>query len=254
MLPIPTIPQSVATYAALQPDKPAARDSHRSLTYRQWHERANRLANALIGLGLRKGDRVAILAYNCIEWMEIYLALGKAGLIAVPINFRLLPEEIRYIAENCDATAFIVQDELVERVEAIRGDLQIARHRYLCFGVATKSSDYQPYESLIAEGQPHDPNVEVTPTDSWAFMYTSGTTGNPKGAIRSHGSQSSIGLVLAYDMGFARDDTALLVMPMCHVNSCISNAAPTAGASCRCWVRALAQRPLPHRDSSTPVS
>src|SRR5262245_8512986 len=123
MLALPTIPQSVATYAVTAPDKLAARDSHRSLTYRQWEERANRLANALLGLGLCKGDRVAILAYNCIEWVEIYVALGKAGLIAVPINFRLTPEEIRYIVDDCGATAFVVQDELADRVEEVRDDL-----------------------------------------------------------------------------------------------------------------------------------
>ena len=234
MLALPTIPQSVATYAVVAPDKLAARDSHRSLTYRQWEERANRLANALLGLGLCKGDRVAILAYNCIEWMEIYVALGKAGLIAVPISFRLTPEEIRYIADDCGATAFVVQDELADRVEEIRDDLDIQGKRYICFGASTTPSHYQSYELLIAASQPHAPSVEVTPTDSWAIMYTSGTTGKPKGAIRSHGSHSAVGLVAAYDMGFAHDDTGLLVMPMCHVNSfyLLSAYAVIGGTSC----------------------
>jgi fatty-acyl-CoA synthase len=234
MLALPTIPQSVATYAVVAPDKLAAHDSHRSLTYRQWEERANRLANALLGLGLCKGDRVAILAYNCIEWMEIYVALGIAGLIAVPINFRLTPKEIRYIVDDCGATAFVVQDELADRVEEIRDDLDIQGKRYVSFGASTTPSHYQSYELLIAASQPHAPSVEVMPTDSWAIMYTSGTTGKPKGAIRSHGSQSAVGPVVAYDMGFARDDTGLLVMPMCHVNSfyLLSAFAVIGGTSC----------------------
>ena len=70
--------QMVHAHARLQPEKLAARDSSRSLTFRQWNSRANRLANALLGLGLQKGDRVSILAYNCVEWMEFYVALATA--------------------------------------------------------------------------------------------------------------------------------------------------------------------------------
>jgi len=238
MLALPTIPQSVATHAVLHPEKLAVRDSQRSLTYRLWDERTNRLANALTGIGLRKGARVAILAYNCIEWMEIYVALGKAGLIAVPVNFRLMAKEIRYIVEDCGATAFIVQDELLDRVEAIRDDLEIERNRFVCFGGQATESRYQAYESLIAAGQSGAPNVEVVPTDPWAIMYTSGTTGRPKGAIRSHASHSSLGLVLAYDMGFLSDETWLSVMPLCHVNSLYFMGAYAAiGGSCYVYDR-----------------
>ena len=72
------------------PDKIAARDLDRALTFRAWNARASRLANALSGIGLSKGDRVCILAYNCLEWLEIYAAAAIAGLVAVPINFRLV--------------------------------------------------------------------------------------------------------------------------------------------------------------------
>ena len=90
----------VGAQARLAPDKIGARDSRRALTFAQWNERACRLANALLGLGLAKGDRVALLAYNCVEWMEIYVALAKAGLVAVPINFRLVGAEIEYIVDD----------------------------------------------------------------------------------------------------------------------------------------------------------
>src|SRR5215212_4495541 len=235
MLVLPTIPQSVAMHAVLHPEKLAVRDSQRSLTYRLWDERTNRLANALAGIGLHKGDRVAILAYNCIEWMEIYVALGKAGLIAVPVNFRLVAEEIRYIVEDCGATAFIVQDELLDRVDGIRENLDIELNCFVCFGGQIADSRYQSYESLIAAGRSGAPNVEVMPTDPWANMYTSGTTGSPKGAIRSHVSHSSLGLVIAYDMGFLGDDTGLMVMPMCHVNSLYFMGAYAATGGC-CYV------------------
>ena len=95
----------VRNYAQLLPDKIGTRDLDRAMTFAQWNARSCRLANALLGLGLAKGDRVAVLAYNCLEWMEIYAATAKAGLIAVPINFRLMAPEIRYIAQDCGARA-----------------------------------------------------------------------------------------------------------------------------------------------------
>ena len=104
----------VAMNAYLSPDKEGARDLTRSLTFRGWNDRSCKLANALVGLGLEKGDRIAIIAYNCLEWMEIYAAVAKAGLVVVPINFRLIGSEVRYILENSEAKAVIVQDDLLD--------------------------------------------------------------------------------------------------------------------------------------------
>jgi fatty-acyl-CoA synthase len=80
-------------YASIYPDKIGARDLDRAMTFRQWRDRSARLANALLGLGLRKGDRVGVLAYNCVEWVEIYAAMAYSGLVMVPINFRLVGPE-----------------------------------------------------------------------------------------------------------------------------------------------------------------
>ena len=110
-----TFGQMLTVHARLLADKVGARDLERAMTFRHWNGRSCRLANALLGLGLGKGDRVAVLAYNCVEWLEIYAATAKAGLVAVPINFRLVGAEIPYIVENCEARALIVQDELARR-------------------------------------------------------------------------------------------------------------------------------------------
>ena len=80
----------LSVQARLQPDRIGARDLEREMSFRDWNARSCRLANALLGLGLAKGDRVAVLAYNCVEWLEIYAATAKAGLVAVPVNFRLI--------------------------------------------------------------------------------------------------------------------------------------------------------------------
>ena len=99
------------THARLNPACLGARDLERSLTFFQWNDRARRLANALLGMGLEKGDRVAILAYNRLEWAELYAATAKAGLIAVPLNFRLSPIEMKFILDDCGASAVIAQDD-----------------------------------------------------------------------------------------------------------------------------------------------
>ena len=132
-----TLSDAIATHARLQPHKVGTHDSRRSLSYATWDDRATRLANALLGLGLVKGDRVVLLAYNCVEWMEIYVALARAGLVAVPVNFRLLAAEIAYIAGHSEARAIIVQDDLRDRVEALRADSPIDPRRWIHFGADT---------------------------------------------------------------------------------------------------------------------
>ena len=218
MRPVLNLGEIVAAHARLLPDKPATRDSRRALTFREWNIRACRLANALTDLGLEKGDRVALLAYNRVEWMELYIGLAKAGLVAVPINFRLVTPEIQYIAEHCHAKAIVAQDELASQVEALRGKLSIAEKAWIHIGDRTPVG-WTGYEALVERGAAQEPGIEVKPTDTWALMYTSGTTGKPKGAIRNHEGMALMSLVTALDMELTRDDTALLVMPMCHANS-----------------------------------
>ena len=227
-----TVADAVATHARLHPHKIGARDSRLSLTFTQWNDRANRLANGLLGLGLAPGDRVALLAYNRVEWMEFYVALARAGLVAVPINFRLTSPEIAYIVEHSEASAFIVHDELLDRVAPMRAMLPVAPHRYVQLG-GEAADGWVGYEALIAAASDAPPVVAVLPGDASALMYTSGTTGKPKGAIRSHEGSTLIALATALEMGFTRDDTALLVMPMCHANSLyFSHTFVHLGATC----------------------
>ncbi|MCU0868081.1 MAG: AMP-binding protein [Burkholderiales bacterium] len=214
-----TVSDTVARHARLQPDRVAVRDSRRTLTWAQWDARASRVANALLARGLVKGDRVALLAYNRIEWMEFYAGLARAGLVAVPVNFRLMAPEIAFIVQHCEARALIVQDDLVDRVEPVRDTLGIDAARWVRFGSDTPRAGWSDYETLLAAAPATPPTVDVDPADLCALMYTSGTTGKPKGAMRSHAGNTLIALGTALDMGFTRDDVALLVMPMCHANS-----------------------------------
>ncbi len=225
-------------YARIFPDKVGARDLERAMTFRAWNNRSCRLANALAGIGLSKGDRICILAYNCLEWMEIYAATAMAGLLAVPINFRLVGPEIQYIVENCEARALIVQDELLDAVEAVRADLPVPADNFIIFGGGRRLAGYRAYEDLFAKASDGQPRVNVAADDPWTLMYTSGTTGKPKGAIRSHRGAAMLSLVTEVEMALTRRDAALLVMPMCHANSLYFFGAFTyCGAACSIYSR-----------------
>jgi acyl-CoA synthetase (AMP-forming)/AMP-acid ligase II len=214
-----TLGQMLTAHARLCPERTGTRDLERGMTFREWNERARRLANGLLGLGLTKGDRVAVLAYNAIEWAEIYVAAAKAGLVAVPLNFRLIGPEIRYIVDDSEAAAFIVQGELLGAVEDIGQDLSVPPKRRIWFGAGRRPAGYIAYEDLIAAARNAEPHVSIAPEDPWMLMYTSGTTGNPKGVIRNHRGGAMLSLVTQIELGMNRNDGALLVMPMCHANS-----------------------------------
>src|ERR1700736_5373268 len=147
---LPNLGEILRFNARIFPDKVGARDLERAMTFREWNARSCRLANALLGSGLAKGDRVAVLAYNCVEWLEIYAATAKAGLVALPINFRLMGKEVQFIVENAEAAALIVQDELIGVVEEVRKDLSIKPDRFIHFGFGSCPQGYRAFEDFLS--------------------------------------------------------------------------------------------------------
>ena len=170
--------------------------------------------------GSSKGDRVAILAYNCVEWCEIFAATAKAGLVALPINFRLMGKEVQYIVENAEASAFIVQDELVGVVEEIRDEICDQAGSLHSLSARARARRLSRLRGLPRSRQRSRTRISMSLlSDPWTLMYTSGTTGNPKGVVRSHRSAVLLSMVTEIELGLHRNDGALLVMPMCHANS-----------------------------------
>ncbi len=200
------------------PAKTAIKDRARSFTYRETNGRVNRLSHSLLSLGLQQGDRVAVLLENCTEIIEVYLATAKTGMVIVPLNFRLVGEDIKYIVNNSDAKALIVDNGFATLIDEIKPDLpNITAGRYIVVG--PQKDSYRAYEELINSSPETEPEAKVLPQDAWILIYTSGTTGKPKGVLRSHESHIAFYLTTAVDFGFSHHDICLNVMPLCHINS-----------------------------------
>jgi len=180
-------------------------------------------------MGLKKGDRFAVLAYNCVEWMEIYAAAAKGGFICVPLMFRLSPTETEYNINHSECKAFIIQGgkdpaddkefPWIAQVNSMRKNIPTVE-KYISFAVGTETYDgFVPYEEALAKASPEEPAVEVDADDIWVIMYTGGTTGKAKGVMKSHANLFSEYFITIYDQDCRFDDCNLLVMPCCHVNS-----------------------------------
>jgi long-chain acyl-CoA synthetase len=199
------------------PNKTAFIFKEQRCTYREFEERVNRLAHGLLTKGYHPGDHIAILAFNCIEYYEILFALAKAGMVGVPVNFRYTAEEISYIISHSDSKALIYQTPFRDVFRGLRAEFEKVRG-YFVFGGGGDPGDID-YEDLIASSSAADPDIKMSETTTWYIGYTSGTTGRPKGAMRSHRSNMLLAANNFY--AFNQETVALLIMPVFHYNSII---------------------------------
>ncbi len=164
------------------PDKAAVIESDCMRTWSQVDDRARRLANHLRAQGLVTGDRVLVIARNCAEWPEIVFAIAKAGLVVVPVNVRLAPDELAYLRDDCSARAAVIHTDQVERFGVELDDLDTV----LEIGSAG-ASGHPDYETTLAQAAPTDPApADLHPDAIVNILYTSGTTGRAKGVVNTH--------------------------------------------------------------------
>ncbi len=211
--------EQLARVARKQPDKVAYRFRDESRTFAQLDERVSRLANALAERGIGGGDRVATLTMNCIEMVETYLACGRLGAICVPINFRLVADEVTYIAQDSGSTALVVDAGLASLAGEVRSRTPGIG---VCFVLGDDAEKAGPgaelYEAALAKASPMDPQIDVNEHDRAFIMYTSGTTGRPKGAVLSHFNLLMNTVTMLTAMGInGEDEVWLSGLPLFHI-------------------------------------
>ena len=154
------------------------------VTYRELDERVNRLANALLLKGVKKGDNVGLLMPNSKEMLEIFFAAAKIGAVNVPVNIRLSPPEIAYILTNAGVKILFLGENFIGAIEKIKGNLPFIGEYIIMNKEA--DGDYRNYEELLSTGHPVRPEVRLLDDDDAFIIYTAGTTGKPKGAVLTH--------------------------------------------------------------------
>lgn len=206
------IGQWVAKRAQLSNGKIALVSKERKLTYSQLNSRVNRLANGLTQVGVQKGTRVAVFLMNGTEILEVMFACAKIGAIFVPINFRLSVEEVEYILEDSGAALFIYHQEYAQLAAEVCKETNIEQS----FSVGEELTQDASYESLLAKSTDQEPAVEVNSDEVHMIMYTSGTTGCPKGAMLTHANTFWNIVQILIAQPILETDTTFTVAPMFH--------------------------------------
>ncbi len=208
--------------AFLDPSREAIVFQERRVTYKQLDERSNIIGNKAVQLGIKRGDRVAILMSNCNEYLEILFGIAKIGAVAVLINTRLAPREVEFTLADSGANALFYGIESLDLVNRIRPRLPLIKS-YITVGDSSGDIDYQ---QVIMSGDTKEPGIGIEPSDNLMIIYTSGTTGRPKGALMTHKNAlfSSMNVILGLHVAKCRP---LIAGPLFHVSALGGNAIPS---------------------------
>jgi Acyl-CoA synthetases (AMP-forming)/AMP-acid ligases II len=204
--------------AARVPGKTAVLFADGGFTYDELNRLANRVAGALSALGIAKGDRVAMLLPNGVEFLASFFGILKMGAVALPMNILFKEREIRYILSNSGSRAVIALEEGLEALRAIRLSLP-ALEEVLLVGGRGCPEDARSYDELTARASDRFFAVDLHPDDTAAILYTSGTTGNPKGAMLTHANLLLNSEYYAAGLGAREDWVGLCVLPLSHLLS-----------------------------------
>jgi acyl-CoA synthetase (AMP-forming)/AMP-acid ligase II len=207
----------VAIHSASQPDKTALVEGDRALTWGQYGERRARLANALLGLGVAPGERLAVWAPNSIEYLLAGAAAGAIGCVSVPVNHRLTAGEAGYVLGDSDAVAIFVGDDYLPTAEEVRATGGAPGVRHWILVGQERRPDALHIDDLISSGDPTPPAVTLERSGlGGSMIYTAGTTGKPKGALRSDVDPSiALGWLRALDLA-EPNDVHLVAGPLYH--------------------------------------
>jgi fatty-acyl-CoA synthase len=183
-------------------------------TYSQLNDLANRLAQALLSLGVSTGDRVAVMAENCLEFVVINYAVAKCGAIMVPVNFRYKKAELIYVVNNSEPRVLFYGPEFISLVEEAKGEFALPVRLVAISGASLDSG--LTVAGLMEDRSASEPSIAVDPELPAVIMYTSGTTGVPKGVLFSHAAYFNLYAALVVEGDMGRDEIAMVGMPLFH--------------------------------------
>lgn len=213
--PVGTYGDIVYRNALLRPDHLAFASGGRTITFSEFNRRVNSLIHALTSMGLKKGDGIGILSWNCIECTDVTGAAMKGGFVVSPLNPRLQAEELEYIINYSEVKALFVGPELLPSVERLRPRLHQVLH-FISLGEET--AGMTPYDPLLgSDVSKEEPNVIVSEDDPFIIFYTSGTTGRPRGAVYTHYRKLEEARTKALQAGFRPDNKHVMILPLFHI-------------------------------------
>ena len=185
------------------------------LSYEKYDERTNKLAWSLASEGLIQGDRCCVLFPNCFEILECYFAIGKIGAISIPLNPMYTPREIKYVVNNSEAKFLITSKNDLDKVLSIREEMPTLEKIFVS-GVNNHKTAL-PYGKLIEEASGEIEGYHIDPESVAMILYTSGTTGVPKGVMLTHRGLLENADIMVQTLGFNENDRSLCVLPMFHL-------------------------------------
>lgn len=200
--------------ALLHPDDEAFVYGAERITFHEYNSRVNRLVNALEALGIKKGEVIGVLSWNCLEYIDVWGAAMKGGFIISPFNPRMLANELEYLINYSEAKVLFVGPELVETIAAIRSRVAGVKHTISFEGAA---DGMIPHQNLLADHNPQEPDARVDKDDPFLIFYTSGTTGVPRGALYTQHRRLENTRIKALELGVAPGDRHLLILPLFHI-------------------------------------
>ncbi len=187
------------------------------MTWGDFDKKANRFANLLLSRGIKKGDKVAILLMNCLEWLPIYFGILKSGALAVPMNYRYTADEIKYCADLSDADVLVFGPEFVGRVEEISDRIPKVKHR---FYVGDDCPTFaESYNKLVTYATSRAPDIDICDDDYAAIYFSSGTTGFPKAILHKHSALVHSCIVEQTHHSQTHDDVFLCIPPLYHTGA-----------------------------------
>jgi long-chain acyl-CoA synthetase len=212
---MPTLPELIRWRARVTPEIPAVWFEGTQITYRELDRRSSQVANALIERGVRPGDRVCVLDQNHAGFIELMFGLAKAGAVYVPVNWRLAPPEVSYVVNDSEAKLLFVGGSFCQIIEEIEDQLKTVR-KIVSFSGG--SDAWESYALMIDGASEEDPQVQTAESETTWQLYTSGTTGRPKGAELTTSNLFSVfGFAPALFGGMREGERTLVVMPLYHI-------------------------------------